>query len=409
MKLLATFLLVWLGHSNAEGQVHYEGSATQASVLNAFEEDPNFDFWSRPRIFDAPVDIMVTPAAQQMFEDTMRSNGLDYRILIDNVEETVQAEKVRLRKASTVVAGEVTFEEFMRHDEINAYLLRLGEDYPDIVKTEVIGKSFEGRDLVLVRISSGGTNKTTIFMDAAIHAREWIAPSMALYIINQLVENPNNTDLYEDIDWAIIPVANPDGYEYTHTTARLWRKTRSPGTICYGVDPNRNFDYMWMGAGASDWQCSYIYAGYTAFSEVETQALRDYLMAYKDDIKLYIAIHSYGQYIIFPWGYTSALPDDNDELVAVGERVNAAISAVNGTTYCIGTSTNMLGTAAGCSDDYAKGAVGIELSYCLELPGGGTAGFDPPASRIQPIVEETWEGFKAYHAYIKEKFVDGVY
>lgn len=161
-----------------------------------------------------------------------------------------------------------------------------------------------------------------------------------------------------------------------------------------------------MVAGASDWQCSDVYAGYTPFSEPETRALRDYLLKYKDDIKLYLAIHSYGRYLIFPWGYTSALPDDNDLLVSVAQRVNDAIVGVNGASYTIGTSTNVLGLAAGCSDDYAKGGAGIELSYCVELPGGGDAGFNPPASSILEIVEETWEGFKAYHQYIQETFVD---
>ncbi|KAJ8311404.1 hypothetical protein KUTeg_010759 [Tegillarca granosa] len=52
--------------------------------------------------------------------------------------------------------------------------------------------------------------KPIIFIDAGIHAREWIAPATAIYII--------------DMD-------------------RLWRKTRSPQADgCFGVDPNRNFD-----------------------------------------------------------------------------------------------------------------------------------------------------------------------
>lgn len=161
-----------------------------------------------------------------------------------------------------------------------------------------------------------------------------------------------------------------------------------------------------MVAGASDWQCSDVYAGYTPFSEPETRALRDYLLKHGENIKLYLAIHSYGRYLIFPWGYTSALPDDNDVLVSLAQRVNDAIFAVNGGSYIIGTSTNVLGYAAGCSDDYAKGGVGIDLSYCVELPGGGDAGFNPPASSILEMVEETWEGFKAYQQYIQETFVD---
>lgn len=160
-----------------------------------------------------------------------------------------------------------------------------------------------------------------------------------------------------------------------------------------------------MVEGASDWQCSDVYAGYAPFSEPETKALSNYLLAHKENIKLYLALHSYGRYLIFPWGFTNALPDDNDLLVSLAERVNAAIVTVGGTSYTIGTSTNVLGYAAGCSDDYAKGGAGINLSYCVELPGGGDAGFNPPASSILEIVEETWEGFKAYQQYIQETFV----
>ena len=61
-----------------------------------------------------------------------------------------------------------------------------------------------------------------------MHAREWISTAVSTYIISQLVErNENYTRLLDTSDWIIMPVSNPDGYEYTHTRDRLWRKTRS--------------------------------------------------------------------------------------------------------------------------------------------------------------------------------------
>lgn len=107
---------------------------------------------------------------------------------------------------------------------------------------------------------------------------------------------------------------------------------------------------------------------------------------------------------MYPWGYTSALPEDVDELDSLGRRVAAAIAAVNGTRYTVGSSTNVLYAAAGGSDDYVKAVGGVALSYTIELPGGGNFGFDLPASRILPVVRETFEGVKAYHAYIEEQF-----
>lgn len=144
--------------------------------------------------------------------------------------------------------------------------------------------------------------------------------------------------------------------------------------------------------------------GPSAFSEVESRNVRDFVLAHKDNIKLYLTFHSYGQYLLFPWGYTSELPHDFDELYALGEMVALTIRVVNGTIYEVGTSTNVLYPAAGGSDDWVKGVAGVELSYTIELPGGGEQGFDPPPEQIPSIVTETWEGVKAYHHYIQGKF-----
>lgn len=57
--------------------------------------------------------------------------------------------------------------------------------------------------------------KPVIIIDAAVHAREWVTPPVALYIIDQLVSGVVDTQLTDLIDWIIIPVANPDGYEYS--------------------------------------------------------------------------------------------------------------------------------------------------------------------------------------------------
>jgi len=73
--------------------------------------------------------------------------------------------------------------------------------------------------MVVIKISSGGNGtRPVILVDGGIHAREWVAPAMALYIINQLVEkNAANSALTDAVDWYILPVLNPDGYEYSHT------------------------------------------------------------------------------------------------------------------------------------------------------------------------------------------------
>lgn len=105
--------------------------------------------------------------------------------------------------------------------QITAYLDRLNIEYSSIAQTEIIGRSFEGRNIYLIKISSGGSNKPILFLQATIHAREWIAPPVALYVINQLVENSANADLYQNVDWVIVPVVNPDGYEFSHVDVSI--------------------------------------------------------------------------------------------------------------------------------------------------------------------------------------------
>lgn len=73
--------------------------------------------------------------------------------------------------------------------------------------------------------------------------------------------------------------------------------------MCYGTDLNRNFEYMWMYAGASNNSCTQTYAGPEPFSEPETRALRDWVLANNEHAKLYLAFHSYGEMMLFPWGY----------------------------------------------------------------------------------------------------------
>jgi len=118
---------------------------------------------------------------------------------------------------------------------------------------------------------------------------------VALFLLKQLVENYNkNRRLVQAADWYILPVMNPDGYEYTHTVDRLWRKTRSSheqgrfffSTPCEGVDLNRNWAYHWGEKGSSDDPCHETYAGPRAFSEPESRAAAEFIMEHRDRIKV---------------------------------------------------------------------------------------------------------------------------
>lgn len=87
----------------------------------------------------------------------------------------------------------------------------------------------------------------------------------------------------------------------------MWRKTRRPSSNsqCYGTDPNRNFGFHWGEIGASSDKCHDTYRGGQAFSEPETKVIRDIMESIKSSCVFYLTIHSYGNYLLYPWGFTS--------------------------------------------------------------------------------------------------------
>lgn len=97
----------------------------------------------------------------------------------------------------------------------------------------------------------------------------------------------------------------------------MWRKTRQPHAhLCYGTDANRNFDFNWMANnGASSNPCSETFAGPTPFSEPETVALANFIRQHSSKIKIYLSFHSYGQYILFPYGHTHDITPHHDVMV----------------------------------------------------------------------------------------------
>ncbi|KAK0174949.1 hypothetical protein PV327_008737 [Microctonus hyperodae] len=380
----------------------------QLSFIQLFINNPKMDFLKLTRRLNESIEVFVEEDQLMIFKNALNQKNISYTVIIEDLEATFD-EEMRLNQAARLKSAvlnqtDVPFDYYPRYEEIEQYLKNLAINYKDIVTLEHIGYSFEGRSLYVVKISRGGEGKFKILIDAGIHAREWISPSTALYTIHQLVVNKSNEQLYENVDWYIIPSINPDGYEYSHTSYRLWRKTRSVDikTECRGVDANRNFELEWMTVGASNDPCSEIYAGPNAFSENETQALRDFVLANSNTIKVYLTLHSYGQYLLHPWGYTSDLPENEPMLRNVGEAAAGAIAAKFGTKYVVGSSTNILYAAAGGSDDWMMGVAGADLSYTIELPGGR---FDPPPSRIASVGIETFEGFKIFQQFVEKKYV----
>jgi murein tripeptide amidase MpaA len=105
---------------------------------------------------------------------------------------------------------EAVYDRYMEFEEIDTLLHELAEANPGLVSLVELATSTEGRHLEVLKISSGA-GKKSIWVDCALHAREWIGPPVCLRIIDEVLADPA---LQQLVDWYILPVANPDGYSY---------------------------------------------------------------------------------------------------------------------------------------------------------------------------------------------------
>ena len=162
------------------------------------------------------------------------------------------------------------------------------------------------------------------------------------------------------VDWTVVPVLNPDGYEYSHTGDRFWRKNRRPpsgANKCHGVDINRNF-HVGHGLGASEDSCSEVHQGPAPGSEPETQALMALGERHNSSLLYYVSLHAYGQSWLTPWGYKTELVPNMEELEEVAREAGREMECQTGRgwvparEYEVGSAADIYYTAGGASDDW---------------------------------------------------------
>nr|CAH0112267.1 unnamed protein product [Daphnia galeata] len=408
--IAATVLLVFVSSSSCD-QVDYTGhkvvrsraaNVVQLSYLRHLQSsDETLDFWSEPFRVGQPVDIHVNSDNYDALAHLLNSAGIQNHIKVEDLGRAIIEERVSIefRRELTKNQKAFDFENYHTYEEIVSYLESLASDN-SIVSISSIGTTYENRSLTMATISTGSDpEKQVIVFECAVHAREWAAPSTCLWFINELATKYGSdgeiTRLVDGFDWKITPVTNPDGYTYSWTTDRLWRKNRMPTGTCYGVDINRNFDTNFGGAGSSDIPCIDTYHGPSSFSEAESSAVRDVLIANRPRVKAAISIHTYSQLWMSPYGYTNDLPAEYDEMLRVMSIGVQALQNTYGTQYQYGNHADTIYIASGTTLDHAYTAEGILYAYLLELRDTGEFGFQLPASQIMETAVETWNGIKA--------------
>jgi len=220
------------------------------------------------------------------------------------------------------------------------------------------------------------------------------------YLLNALKEEP---DFYAGMEIILVPISNPDGFAYSATSSRFWRKNRrdNPGR-CDGVDINRNWGPDWNGGESTSTNpCSDVYVGSGAQSEPESQALAK--LVEEAPVLVHVDIHCYSELILGPWGYTRRNHPEKPQVDELGLAMQAGIKEVHSKTYKYGTGGANIYLASGCFSDWttSKGAYGY--TYELRPTSGGLRGFAPPPNQILPSAEEAIQGLYVAIDWAKDK------
>ncbi|CAG5131245.1 unnamed protein product, partial [Candidula unifasciata] len=384
----------------------YARNNLDADLLSALgERHPELDFWKDP----APQrnsTVLVPPHVLQDFKNTLAEQDMNLVLMSDDVQSIVDAGYERtpdhIVEAKRQTTGNIIdHQNYHTYSKIRDFLNQIAARYPNNVRISNLNYlTHESRPVVVLRLTgTAATNKPVIIIEAGIHAREWISPAANLWFIEKILRDyaageATARSLLDKYDWYVVPVTNPDGYEYTHSTNRLWRKNRRYiRSTCYGVDLNRNFDVAFGTTGVSTSCTSDIYPGTAGFSEPETANIRDLFNSLSSQVVAYVSVHSYSQYVLVPWGYTNYVsrPPNQVELDRVTKLMTTAISNRHGQTYLHGTAWQLLNYAAsGSSPDWAlvrKPGL-YTVTYELRPAASNSNGFVLPASQIVATGEE---------------------
>lgn len=322
-----------------------------------------------------------------------RNEGVDFRSLLEE-----QRRSGRYTVPANFSLGSMGG--FCTYNEMLGHLANMHQLYPDLISVRDSipgGQSIEGRPIYWYRISNNPAvtqSKPKVLYTALTHGREPGSMQQMLYFMYYLLENYSTDDeirsLLDHTELYFVPCVNPDGYIYNQTTnpsgGGMWRKNRRDnGNGSVGVDLNRNFGYMWgfNNFGSSPNPSSLTYRGTAPFSEPETQLMKTFSETYNFSIAL--NYHTYGNYLLHPWGYVSyLLSPDHDLFQEYGNMMTRE------NNYRYGSPGSVIYVVNGEANDWFYGEQTTKQACYSFTPevGNNNDGFWPPALRIVPQCEE---------------------
>ncbi|KAI8424815.1 hypothetical protein MSG28_006747 [Choristoneura fumiferana] len=253
------FALIKLVPQNSEDMKFLQNLDTQRYI--------DILFWKRPYKVNSEVQLLVSPVDYDIFKERASHYKVKFIVQSEDIQQSFDKQKVGAYHALRV--DTFNLNEFHTLDNINNWMADMAHHNSKFVHREVIGKTVENRDIYAFSVNKNQA-KTKVIVESGIHGHEWMTVAFATYFFNELIhcdssKNPVAKHLAYNYHWLLVPVANPDGYDYTHKKDRLWRKSRRNLGTAYGVDLNRNFDH--------------------SFGKPETKALANFIEYHRSKLK----------------------------------------------------------------------------------------------------------------------------
>ena len=285
--------------------------------------------------------------------------------------------------------------------DVETELSALEEAHPDIIMRHRIGTSGEGRPIWAVEVTDhpgAEEGEPAILLQALQHSDERIAGEVLMSYLTFLAEHygsdPRVTEIVNAGEIWFVPVVNPDGLVFTENSDPNWRRNRrTNGDGTYGVDLNRNYEGAlngdpagaWGQVGASHSTHEETYCGPDFFSEPESRAIRDLVVA--QGFRGSLNYHSKGESVGWPWGYTTSLSTpDNESMARLGSRIASRIPRSSGTGSYTALQSSRFDLASGDHDDWIYGFSRFQENvsvypYTIEV----AQSTRPPADQVPAI------------------------
>ena len=258
-------------------------------------------------------------------------------------------------------------EQYKSYQECVEFFYHAQASFPNNFKVETIGKTWEGRDIIVVTISKDLENadaKPALFYTGTIHAREWIGIELSVkfaqHILEHMAYDPLLNSALSKATLYMVPCANPDGFEFSRTHYSFWRKNRRHNVDgSFGVDLNRNFS---EGFSPNKNASSNVYSGPQAFSEPETLALKNFVEDHPN-ITIALDYHSQGN-VFFPahnFHHEDAI--DATDLNILASNMAEEIRKVSGREYGVHMGKPPVDLISGSGREfyYATGALALTV------------------------------------------------